>query len=59
MKVRQQRFGFGLNGANVLDISTVLDDAAIDTLFGEGDQDWFWMFGSDASADQAGGEQTN
>ncbi len=58
MKVRQQRFGTGLNGANVLDIDTVLDDAAIDTLFGEGDEDWFWLFGSDTAPDQAGGEQT-
>ncbi len=31
------------------DIGTVLDDAAIDTLFGEGDEDWFWMFGSDTA----------
>ena len=41
------------------DIGTVLDDAAIDTLFGEEDEDWFWLFGSDTAPDQAGGEQTN
>jgi Ca2+-binding RTX toxin-like protein len=32
----------GLNGATLLTASTVHDDAAIDTLFGEGDNDWFF-----------------
>ena len=41
------------------DIGTVLDDAAIDTLFGEEDDDWFWLFGADSAPDLAGGEQSN
>ena len=58
-RISNLRNGTGLNGANVLNIGNVLDDAAIDTLFGEGDEDWFWLFGSDTAQDQAGGEQTN
>jgi hypothetical protein len=58
-RISHLRTGTGLNGANILDIGNVLDDAAIDTLFGDADEDWFWLFGADTASDLAGGEQTN
>ena len=58
-RISHLRNGTGLNGTNVLDIGNVLDDLAIDTLFGDADEDWFWLFGSDTAPDLTGGEQTN
>ena len=40
------RAGVGA-GAYALNTTTVLDDATSDTLTGDKDQDWFWMFGLD------------
>ncbi len=39
--------GGGLNGATVLDDSTVTHDNAVDQLFGNADQDWFWSDAAD------------
>jgi hypothetical protein len=50
----------GLNGTYYLTTSTVHDDAAIDTLFGEGALDWFFAKQSgsnkDKIKDQSSGE---
>ena len=52
--------GGGLDGDFLLTVSTVHDDAAIDTLYGEGGSDWFFaLLGGttkDAVKDQATGE---
>jgi hypothetical protein len=32
----------GRNGGTLLTAATIHDDAAVDTLFGEGDRDWFF-----------------
>ncbi len=37
----------GLNGSAFLDHSTVINDAAINQLFGGSGQDWFWLEGTD------------
>jgi hypothetical protein len=42
----------GLNGATLLTASTVHDDDAIDTLFGEGGSDWFFALLSGTNQDQ-------
>jgi Ca2+-binding RTX toxin-like protein len=41
----------GLNGSNLLTASTVFDDAAVDELYGEGNQDWFLYGSSGANRD--------
>jgi Ca2+-binding RTX toxin-like protein len=41
----------GLNGATLLTASTVHDDAAIDTLYGEGGSDWFFALLSGTNKD--------
>jgi hypothetical protein len=50
----------GLNAATLLTASTVHDDAAIDTLFGEGGSDWFFAklsgLNQDKVKDQTAGE---
>ena len=55
-----RRHGGGLNGSYRLNATTVHDDAAIDTLFGEGGLDWFFakLSGSykDEVKDKATGE---
>jgi hypothetical protein len=52
--------GGGLNGGFLLTTGTVHDDAAIDTLFGEGGTDWFFALLSgpnkDVVSDKAAGE---
>jgi hypothetical protein len=42
----------GLNGSYYLTASTVHDDAAIDTMFGEGGMDWFFAMQSGSNKDQ-------
>ncbi len=37
----------GLNDSAFLDQATVINDAAINQLFGGGGQDWFWLEGAD------------
>jgi hypothetical protein len=37
----------GADALFAFNTSTVLDDAAVDYLYGNQGQDWFWMFGSD------------
>jgi len=37
----------GLNGSAFLDQATVINDAAINQLFGGSGQDWFWLEGTD------------
>ena len=41
----------GLNESNLLTASTVFDDAAVDELYGEGNQDWFLYGSSGANRD--------
>jgi Ca2+-binding RTX toxin-like protein len=41
----------GLNGTALLDTTTCLDDAAVDTLLGGDELDWFWRFGEDLVSD--------
>lgn len=50
----------GLNGTYYLEPGVnVYDDGAVDTLFGEGDQDWFiYEFSNDIASDVTGGEIT-
>ncbi len=46
----QDLFGTGTggqNGSTLLDDSTVVNDAAINQLFGGQGQDWFWLEGAD------------
>jgi Ca2+-binding RTX toxin-like protein len=42
----------GLNGAYFLNTRTVHDDAAVDTLFGDGGSDWFFYLASGAFKDK-------
>jgi Ca2+-binding RTX toxin-like protein/subtilisin family serine protease len=54
--------GGGSNGSVTVHGTTATDDAAaIDSLFGNADLDWFWIYGSDSVADlhQGGTEVTN
>jgi chitinase len=44
--------GGGLNGTYVLNGLTVVDDAAVDSLFGNAGQDWFFAASSGANPDQ-------
>jgi hypothetical protein len=51
--------GGGLNGTSVLNSSTVLDDGAVDTLFGRAALDWFLIGLGDAIQDlNTGGAET-
>ncbi|MFM9115525.1 MAG: calcium-binding protein, partial [Planctomycetota bacterium] len=50
----------GLNGTALLDATTCLDDAAVDTLLGDNELDWFWKFADDLTTDlDATNEQLN
>ncbi|MFM9116404.1 MAG: S8 family serine peptidase [Planctomycetota bacterium] len=52
--------GGGANGSVTVNSSTATDDAAVDTLFGNADLDWFWIYGSDSVADlHLGGTEVN
>ena len=44
----------GLNGTAVLDTNSCLNDAAVDSLLGGDELDWFWQFGDDLSSDLDG-----
>ena len=48
----------GADGLFAFNTTTVLDDAAVDYLYGNQGQDWFWVFGSD-KADVKGNEINN
>ncbi|MCO6457863.1 MAG: hypothetical protein J5I93_21370 [Pirellulaceae bacterium] len=41
-RVRNLQFGGGLNGNVRLNSASVIDDNAVDQLFGQQDTDWFW-----------------
>ncbi len=41
-RIAKIRNGGGLNGTNELNVSTVTDDAAADSLTGGAGLDWFW-----------------
>jgi Ca2+-binding RTX toxin-like protein len=56
-RVANLRAGVGAE-AYALTTSTVLDDATADTLTGDKDQDWFWLFDLDGSDDR-GNETSN
>jgi Ca2+-binding RTX toxin-like protein len=49
----------GLNGTTILDLSTVIDDGAADSLHGEADLDWFFQFGADVIASLDNWEHVN
>jgi Ca2+-binding RTX toxin-like protein len=51
--------GGGLNGSLRLNSTTVYDDAAIDQLYGEGEQDWFLYTASGASRDSLRDRKSN
>jgi uncharacterized repeat protein (TIGR01451 family) len=53
------RNGGGANGAFVFDDTTVVDDGARDTLYGEAGLDWFWVGTNDRLKDRASKEQVN
>jgi hypothetical protein len=48
----------GTDGLFAFNATTVLDDAAVDCLYGNQGQDWFWVFGSDKT-DVKGNEIKN
>jgi hypothetical protein len=48
----------GLNGTNYLDASTVLDDHAVDELWGDAGIDWFWTAPGDI-VDARDGEEVD
>jgi Ca2+-binding RTX toxin-like protein len=50
------RNGTGLPAGLKLTPATVPDDKAVDTLFGGGDQDWFWSYSRDVLRDKAANE---
>jgi Ca2+-binding RTX toxin-like protein len=52
------RTGVGAGAAYKLDATTVTNDLAVDNLYGDKDQDWFWAFSNDRT-DQKGNETTN
>ena len=60
-RVANLRSGGGLNGSVIVDNTVALDDAAVDSVLGQADQDWFWLFGSDSASDlnQGGAELVN
>lgn len=49
--------GGGLNGGMLLNAGTIHDDAAADTLLGNGDTDWFIKHLGDTSADRTASER--
>ncbi|MCA9126093.1 MAG: hypothetical protein KDB22_03370 [Planctomycetales bacterium] len=51
-RVDRIRTGVGPNGTYRLNTSTVFDDAAVDTVFGQDDRDWIFATLSGASVDQ-------
>jgi Ca2+-binding RTX toxin-like protein len=59
-RIANLRNGAGLNGASVLNATTVTTDGtAVDSLFGNDALDWFWRFGSDTVGDlNLGGTET-
>jgi Ca2+-binding RTX toxin-like protein len=56
-RIANLRAGVG-TGADALNTSPILDDATADTLTGDKDQDWFWVFTLDRT-DARGNETTN
>ena len=49
--------GGGSNGSNVLNTTTISDDAvAVDSLFAGSGQDWFFAFATDSIANKKGGD---
>ena len=58
-RVNNLRKGGGANGAFTLDSTTVVDDGTSDTLWGQGDQDWFLIGSRDKIKDRAAAELIN
>ena len=58
-RINNLRNGGGANGPFVLDGTTVVDDFAADTLWGQGGQDWFLIGSRDKLKDRASGELLN
>jgi len=58
-RVDHLRNGGGLNGAFLLNGSTVFDDGDPDSLNGQGGFDWFWAMGADTVSDFSLGEMVN
>ncbi len=58
MRINNLRNGGGRNGTNVLNSTTVTSDgtdaAALDTLFGQLGNDWFWRLDNDTIGDLDG-----
>ena len=48
----------GTDGLFAFTLATILDDGAVDYLFGNQGQDWFWAFGGDVT-DRKGNETVN
>lgn len=58
-RVDNLRTGGGAAGGFTLDSTTVLDDGAVDTLWGQGGQDWFLVGVRDRIRDRSAGELVN
>ncbi len=58
-RINNIRNGGGANGAFVFDDTTVFDDGARDTLYGEAGLDWFWIGTGDRLKDRTSNEQVN
>jgi hypothetical protein len=58
-RVAHLKTGGGLNGANLLDTTTLLDDGLADTLTGGLNLDWFFAQNPDTITDLAAGETVN
>jgi uncharacterized repeat protein (TIGR01451 family) len=58
-RINNLRTGGGASGGFTLDSTTVLDDRAIDTLWGQGGQDWFFAGSRDKVKDRSSTEQLN
>ena len=50
--------GVGPSGLYKLNLDTVFDDSVIDEVFGDQQDDWFWLFGQDKH-DKRGNDTAN
>lgn len=59
LRIASLRSGVGANNSIALNSSTVLTDDELDRVFGEADDDWFWLGSEDISSDRLNREQIN
>ncbi len=59
LRIARLRSGVGVNNSIALNSSTVETDDELDRVFGEADDDWFWLGVEDISSDRLNRERIN